>query len=172
MLTIPLLIDLLKEEDFRTRFLAMNCLAQFDRTASDAVPALLTNFTTYWGLIRQSAAIAVSRISPERAADEVVPSLLLDLQDSKPLTRNRALETLAQLQDRPPGIIPVVSAALDDRDNRVQLKAILLLADLGPAAKEAVPKLIALTKNPDAQIRQESTAALNKIDPAWRNLRR
>jgi HEAT repeat protein len=170
VLAMPVLIEAMDDTELSVRFQAGGCLAQFGPAASNAIPVLRTNFSSFTGLLRESAAVALSHISPEITAREILPALLQDLRDSKPFTRNLALAALAQFRDRPPAIIPPVIDALDDTDERVRRKAILLLGNFGSAARDAIPKLIVLTKNSNRQIRQDTTNALDKIEPAWRNL--
>jgi HEAT repeat protein len=131
------------------------------------MPALLIGFAARDYRIKQNAAIALSKISPETTAKEVIPVLLRDLQDSRSNFRNGALINLSQMHMLPDVLIPVFITALDDSDNTVRMNAIHALEWFGPESKAVVPKLISLTTDQNPFVRQYATNALEKIEPAW-----
>ena len=64
-------------------------------------------------------------------------------------------------------VAPAVSAlveALQDSEDDVRLRVTMALGQIGPAAKEAIPALIALVKNANIEIRVAAMNALELID--------
>jgi len=167
-LTVPALIEALKDAEMAVNCAAANSLGRFRDRATNAVPALLTNFSSRDYRTKQSAAIALSKISRETSAREVIPVLVQELSDSRAGFRNTALLTLSQMQDVPDLVIPPIIEAMDDNDRMVRNNAIRMLGRFGAAAKAALPKLIALATNQDTQVRTNAVAALERIEPSWK----
>jgi HEAT repeat protein len=169
-LAIPALIDALKDSDVGVQLYAARSLGSFGDRATNAISSLLVNFTAKDYRTRGSAAIALSKISPEITAKQVVPSLFRQLEDTNSW-RNGALVDLLQLNLEPDVMIPHLIKALDESngsDNSFQVNAIQGLGKYGPAAKVAVPKLIPLLADENYFVREHATNALDKIEPGWR----
>jgi len=143
---------------------AADSLGRFGEQASNAIPELLANFVARDYRIRQRAALALSKISPEITVSKVMPVLLGELKDSRADFRNTALLTLLQIHEEPELAIPAVIEAIDDSDRMVQGNAVRSIGRFGPAAKAAVPKLIRLTNDPDRALSQLAIESLKKID--------
>jgi HEAT repeat protein len=166
-LAIPPLVDALNDSDIGVEYYAAESLGRFGKSATNAIPALLKSFADRDYRIRQSAATALSKISPEITEKEVVPVLFHQLDDPN-AWHNGALMDLLQLNLKPDVLIPHLIKALDDSDGSdksIQVNAIRALGKFGPAAKEAVPKLIRLQTDENPFVRQEITNALKQIEP-------
>src|SRR5207249_1312423 len=128
-----------------------------------AIPPLLGAFAIRDYRIKESAAVALSKISRDTTEKEVVPVVLDLLKD--PNWRNSAVGILGRMQDEPDLVTSAIIKALDDTNMMVQGNAINFLGKFGPQAKAAVPKLVSLTTDPDSDVRECAVRALEKIDP-------
>ncbi len=97
------------------------------------------------------------------AAKAATPALLRALQGSDPAVRATSATALGKIQADPVTVIPLLIKYLDDRD--IDESAALALADYGPSAKGAIPKLLQLSKIPDKDLHRAVMEALAKIDP-------
>ena len=142
--------------------------------------------------VRYLAASSASRVGAK--AGEAVPGLLKMLHDPDPRLQNMAMEALGKIgpdarkaglaelaKDRPPSSspnstnerepdpadgdrLPTLIQDLKDEDLNVRLKALRGLGKLGPAAKEAVPAMVAAMKA-DNQVAFDAVEALGNIGP-------
>jgi HEAT repeat protein len=165
-LAVPALTKALTDPDRGMQWIAVVSLGDFGERATNAIPGLVAVFLfppdDY--TVKEEAALALSKISPETTAKQIVPRLLQDLKDSNGAIRNDAVETLGEMKGQADLVIPGLIGALDyakQDDNN----AIEYLASFGPAAKAALPKLRSLTNDPDPELRAEAIRALQQIDP-------
>ena len=171
-IVIPALTEALNDSDVGVQLYAAQSLGSFGGRATNAIPALLVNFAAKDYRTRQSAVAALSKISPEITAKEVVPVLFRQLEDPSGY-HNEVLIDLLQLKLnlKPDVMIPHLVKVLgesDGNDKSVQMNAIRGLGEYGPAAKAAVPNLIPLLADENYFVRQDATNALDKIEPGWR----
>lgn len=176
----------------RVRRLAVDALGQIGASAKDAVPAITNLLSINDPETTAAAATALGHIgvrAPETiralaksasSADESVarasiraltelrlnspswiPFLTKQLAEGRPSVRAEAMSALAEQGE---AAVPALTAAL--QDPRSQYWAVLVLGEIGPAAKDAVPALAnALdTAAPDARI--EILLTLAKLGPA------
>jgi HEAT repeat protein len=61
--------------------------------------------------------------------------------------------------------VPALIESLKDRSDQVRVSAAIGLASFGDQAKDAIPALQALQRDPDAKVREVATIALSRIDP-------
>jgi HEAT repeat protein len=176
-LAIPALIEALADPTGSVSFYAANSLGKFRSRATNAIPALLLDFESpelnYNK--RNSAAVALSKISPDFCAKKVIPVLIREVRESRGVLQvpgsqsaNMSLIALGQMQDEDDLVIPVLIEVADD-SNYHQIdrgNALRCLGGFGPFAQSAVPKLSGLTNDPDVEVRAEALRALQKIDPA------
>lgn len=110
---------------------------------------------------RADAATRLGDFGP--AAKAATPALVRGLQGNDAPVRAASAEALGKIQADPPIVIPLLIKCLDDE--LVNEAAALALADYGPPAKAAVPKLIKLSTVPDKDLHRAVVLALTKIDP-------
>jgi HEAT repeat protein len=79
--------------------------------------------------------------------------------------RLTAIDVLGQLVDEPDQVVPVLTDALHDPTNLVQIRAALGLGNFGPAAKTAVPALVKSLKGAGPNVGEWAAKALKAIDP-------
>jgi len=165
-LAIPALTKALSDRQEGVDYYAAQSLGDFGQRATSAIPALLTNFASGDYRNKDSAALALSKISPVTTEVEVIPVLVRDLQGSRNGSGNMSLITLGQMTNEADLVIPAIIGATDDANQMVRGNAAGILGGFGPAAKAAVPKLVRLTNDPDIWVRDRAVGALKKIAPA------
>jgi hypothetical protein len=167
---IPLMADALSRRGDQITITAAKALAGAESAAATAVPQLLEVVTRDgddWD--RKCAIIALGRIGPE--ARPALPALLSIFRngDDNQLDAARAICKIdpSKMDEIIPFLIEIISAQrVDGKPNRPLdhgfFFALDLLADLGPAAKEAIPALIL---NLLGGARIPAAWALVQIDP-------
>ena len=165
-IAVPALTQALTDPEEGVDYYAAESLGSFRERAASAIPALLANFASRDYRNKDSAALALSKISPDIAAKEVIPVLIHDVEVSQNGSGNMSLITLGQMKDQPQLVIPALIEATDDSNQMLRNNAIRSLGSFGPAAKAAVPKLTSLTNSPDSQTRDDAVHALQKIEPS------
>jgi len=173
-LAIPALIAALTDPMEGVVYYAALSLGEFRERATNAIPALLLDFRSPDYRNRDSAALALDKISPEICAREVIPVLLRDIKDERgrpqsggAQTANMSLITVGQMKDSAALVIPAIIEVIGDTHYREidRNNAVSLLGGFGPAAMAAVPKLNSLTNDPDIRVREQAIRALQKIEP-------
>ncbi len=161
--TITALIDRLpKEKDAAVRKEIVKTLASFGMTASAADSAVADLLQDKNVEVRQSAAIALGRISP--AADRVMPKLLKAAHDPDSSVRCHAIHALGALGKPAISAIPeLIDILKNDNVADVRLAVIEELASFGPDAKAATDVLQVATKDGRGAIREAAQEALKKI---------
>ena len=97
------------------------------------------------------------------AAEAAVPMLFQTLQGQDKALRGPAAISLGRLHARPDEVIPILIHYLEVEDLRED--ATKGLGEYGSLAKAAAPKLVALLKVPDKDLRHAIREALPQIDP-------
>jgi HEAT repeat protein len=144
---VPTLLKCLQMDDAYYRREAMYALGGIGIAHPDVLPALrsrLTQKDSAWD--REAAARALTRIGLEARA--AVPDLLavLAIIDVKSPGNETSsiLEALARIDPTAKGVVPAMTAILQNKEAKRELRQLVVftLAEMGPAAKEAVPALI------------------------------
>ncbi len=157
---VPELTKLLTSGDANTRAHAAHALGKIGKAALPAAGALAKLITDEKPAVRYAALDALGEIEP--GPEMVVPLMIASLGDQNPAVIREALHALA---DRGPSIVPAMIEAL--KDDRTEYWALLVLQTIGPDAKEAVPAIIEVLKEPDEPWqRMEAAITLGKIGPA------
>lgn len=105
-------------------------------------------------------AVARGLGSKGSAAKEAAGPLLLALQDKYPAVRAAAEEALIGI-GKP--AVPVLVKGLKDSEASMRMRCARILGKIGPDAKDAIPALMAATKDPDTVVYTEAKIALTKI---------
>lgn len=182
---VPVLVDMLEQEDHEVRFKALLALvAMKPGEAAAAAPALeLTWLNEKTGLHAELAYRALVK-ADEDAAIRRLMTMLEPAESTK--NRRRAASALGRLGPKKVAI-EALRVALDDEDRDVRSQAAralwqiqrqvdtkLLLTlfqgevweDLGPEAQAAVPGLLQALQSPDETIRLPATLALGHLGPS------
>jgi HEAT repeat protein len=75
-----------------------------------------------------------------------------------------AQQTLQEIAVRSPLVVPALNQALADSDRVLQIRAARILAEIGPSAKESLPRLQELARLEDRELRFAAAWALWRID--------
>ena len=180
------LLAALKSPDQAARLSAIDQLGAAPAQAAAAVPALTGLLQDPSADIRGHAAHALGRLGD--AAKVAAPELVKLATDADATVRRKALDALRQLRPGPQVTVPLFAKLMADADAPVRLRAMhaladageeavpfliealknekaaywacLVLRDLGPKAKAAVPALIERLADPRPEIRREAILAL------------
>lgn len=134
----------------------------------EGVAVLLQALTNQDFMLRYSAANALQEAGSD--FDQVVPALLevVKIGGSKKenlLLRGAAAVALVRLHKQPDLVVPVFSEFLTSPDAGERSWGATLLKGFGPDAKAAVPLLLKLRTDEDADVREKAEKALKEISP-------
>ena len=156
---VPALLKLLQSSNPHIRAHAAIALGQMRKAALPAVVALAKMVTDPDASVRSAALDALAEIEPGKKL--VVPLLLEALKDQKGAVVKRAVHALAK---RGKDIVPAMIQAL--KDDRTEFYALLVLHEIGPDAKDAVPAICdVLHEANEPYQRQEAAMTLGMIGP-------
>jgi HEAT repeat protein len=134
---------------------ALGRLRAEDQAALTAVVARLTDPDA---MVRRAATGALLNIKADR--NRVIPLVIKALEDADPAVVMPALHTLAE---GGASVVPALVEALGHKEARYW--ASLVLAEIGPAAKDAAPALAKILSDERPEVRLEALVALGEIGP-------
>ncbi len=155
---VETLIAQLKDNDPEVRAHSARALGMIGNPAVVAAEPLAELVADEDATVRRMAVGALANIKP--GADQVVPLMIKMLSDADPQVLALATHSLAEAG---PSVVPAMIKAMEDE--QTVYFAILVLAELGPDAKEAVPALAQALSHEDAEVRHEAAQALRAIGP-------
>ncbi|MFO0819415.1 MAG: HEAT repeat domain-containing protein [Pirellulales bacterium] len=162
----------LDDPDVRTREAAASALGRLGTVASPATASLVKHLADDDVEVRRRVRWALSQLGPQWRHDPHLPSVLprlVELLDDPQLERRLAsLDALDFLGPAAASSAMRVAAALDDRDPRVQMKAIECLGKIGPLAEPALPALAKKSMSPSQRFAAEK--AMSEIRADWRQI--
>jgi HEAT repeat protein len=171
---------------------AIDGLAALGDKAADAVPTLTQLLSDNSANVRAHAAYALGRVgAPAKSAAAALTSLI---KDNDEVVRRQAIKALTAIKPGPDVMIPLVTRLLEESDAGVQMRivqavseagaaavpaliqalqnersaywACLMLRQMGPDAKEAVPALTARLSDARSEIRREAALSLGALGPS------
>jgi HEAT repeat protein len=186
------LIGALKSPDATTRLSAIDQLGAQGAKSAEAVVPLTALLKDDSAVVRARAAIALGEIGqPAKGASSELVSLL---KDDDPSVRRQAVRALGAIRPGPKIMIPLFVKLMEDLDPGVRVRvlgavaeageaavpgliealkndkaaywACVVLRDIGPAAKAAVPALAEKLTDPRPDIRREAVLALGAMNQA------
>lgn len=171
---VPRLLELSRSPDVATRRRAVFYLGDIGPPAELAVYELLTLLSDSDAVVRFRAAEALAAIDPD-ASEPAIPILqqsVINPELEFPL-RSTALALLAGLD---PGTdakaVPALIEGLHAKDRTTRAESILLLKQIGTAAKPALPVLTEIWRNAKDSNSLSAGEAIRQIDPmAWEGAR-
>jgi HEAT repeat protein len=150
----------LKSPDAAARARAAEALAEMGPAAKSAAADLAALVKDPDAKVRRQMIKALVAIRPGIEVGRKVFASLME--DEDPGVRLRAMSALA---DAGPGAVPLMVESL--KNEKVAYWACLVLRDMGPDAKDAVPALTEALGSKQPQVRREALLALASIgDPA------
>lgn len=168
----PVLIEILKGEDFELASIAAQTLGLIGPSASDAIPALISAldreeeignteefiFRSYEPL-PNTATFALGKMG-QRA----VPQLRELLSNSEQPRQTRALVALGEIGEEAKAAVPHILPLLQSPDKKTQLLAAITLGKIGAESEAVLPILIPALREVDrAEIRTEMATALGGL---------
>ncbi len=156
---VPALIELLKNDSGPTvRAAAARSLGYLGDPTSDAVPALINAIVDKDPRVRRSAVAAIHRIHP--GPKIVLPLFVKVLGDADPATVAQALASVSELGAK---VVPPMIEAL--KNEKARYWGLLVLADIGPAAKDAVPEIKKSLSDSKVEVAMQAALTLAAIGP-------
>jgi HEAT repeat protein len=147
-----------------TRVEALSLLSDLGADAAAAVPELVKQLEHGEPSRHDQIVDVLGRIGP--AAADARPALLKLLEGPQPQLTDVVLRALQAIgPGEPRRILPPLLARMKKDTRRGWQPALLILADLGPAATDAVPWLVERLNRSEAYDRMEAAQALARIDP-------
>lgn len=155
------LTSLLKDASADVRAHAAKSLGEIGEQARSAAPALLSLLKDDNPTVRRQAVKALGAIRP--GPKVMIPLFVQLMKDSDPGVQMRILSAVSEAgQSAVPGLIGAL------KDDEVAYWACVVLRQIGPAAKEAVPALAEKLKDSRPDIRIQAILALGAMDDAAR----
>jgi HEAT repeat protein len=156
---VPALAALLKDPSPKVRAYTALTLGEIGAPAKPAVPALVLLVADSDKTVRLQALGALARIKPGPRV--TVPLFLKLLKESDPAARQHALNALADAGEK---AVPFLLVAM--KHEKATYWCCLVLRQIGPAAKDAVPALTELIGDKRPEVRREAILALAHIGDA------
>ncbi|MGD9723781.1 MAG: HEAT repeat domain-containing protein [Pirellulales bacterium] len=153
------LVNLLKAKSPTVRAYAARSLGSLGEMAKDTAPALIELGTDADPLVRREAVRAVLAIKPD--PNITMPLVAKLLREADPGVRLQILQAAAEAKG---AAVPRLIGALDN--DELAYWACIVLRDIGPDAKDAVPKLVEKLQDRRPEIRREAILALAAIGSA------
>jgi HEAT repeat protein len=162
------LMELLRSPDSASRVAAASALRRLGPKAAPAVPRLIELLDDPDEQVVTYALSALSEIG--EAARAAVPRVieLCNVHRTEAGIGFGAANALAKIGRDDPDAIAAVIARIDSKDRDVVFNAVSRVAEIGPAAGAAVPRLVALYKHRNShwQFRMHLLEALAALGPA------
>lgn len=189
---VDALVQAAKSGAEASRVKAIDQMAALGEKAADAVPSLTQLLSDPAANVRAHAAYALGMIGS--AAKPAAAALANLLRDNDETVRRQAIKALATIRPGPQVMIPLVTRLIEDSDPTIKVRimhavseagtaavpaliealsndkaaywACLILRDMGPEAKDAVPALTAKLKDERPEVRREAALALGAMRDA------
>lgn len=157
---VPQLIEALGDENGTTRRMAAYALAAIGAPAVSALSEALQHTED---AVRVEATYALAQIGD--AAKPAISALMERTKDECAEVRRYLAEAFGSLgATAAPAVPQLTDMVADDDDKQVRFEAALALAQIGPAANDAVPVLAKALWDEDRYVRDNTIHALKRID--------
>ena len=151
--------DLLKDKSAKVRAHAALALGAIGSAAKDSAPALAELLKDPDDTVRRTALRAIRAIHP--GPKVMIPICTKLLEDPDPAIRGRILNAIAERGvEAVPGLIEGL------KDDKAAFWALIVLREIGPAAKDAVPAITEKLKDKRPEIRREAVLTLGALGEA------
>lgn len=163
---IPDLVAMMKEPIGQDNSIPQCAMGVLIKIGAKAVPGLVEALANDNPQVRAYATEALGAIGePARGA---LPQIKNMLKDSDGYTRGVAALAVWKFEpDQVDLVVPVLLQGLKQKDAwKVRLDSVVILGQIGPAAKQAVPALADMLQDIHDDIRQSAAAALARMGPA------
>jgi HEAT repeat protein len=171
----PTLVQATQDPESTVRVAAVKALGRTAQGTQDAIPTLISALTDENAEVRAAAANSLTETWRWMVPSRGPAQIQSPARDEK--TGQARQRGQGAAPERPSGglgppyaalaqkAVPVLTTALQDRDDRVCAHAAEALAETGPLAESAVPELTKVLQRPDSNARLQATLALCNIGP-------
>jgi len=161
--SVPVLADRAQNDaDPKVRLACLYSLQKVASSPGEVFPALLVALEKDRDAeVRRTAAKRLGDLGAD--ASEAIPALASILGSTEPELAVTAAEALKKIGR---GAVPELIKQLSSPRTEAKLRAIAVLVQFGPGAKEALPALRILAEKGEPAIRGEATDAISRIAPA------
>ena len=157
---VPQLIETLKDENGSTRRMAAYALAAVGAPAVSALSEALQHTDD---AVRVEATYALAQIGD--AAELAIPALIERAKDENAEVRRYLAEAFGGLGTTAAPAVPALTDMVaSDEDGHARFEAALALAQIGPAANDAIPVLVNAFSDENRYVRDNAVLALKRID--------
>lgn len=161
---IPILIELLRDQDEYIRASAAEALSRIGAEPKVIVPLLIELLGDSSENVRYSAVNAIGEVGPEAAV--AAPALVeLIKRHDEVVRRGGIANTLKEIKADGQLVVPALISLLKDSNQETYYRSSIIetLAEVGPEAKQAIPILIESLNDKENVIREGSATALAEI---------
>lgn len=158
----PALHSLLDDSDRHTRVFAAGALWKLEKCAG-VIPLLIASLEHSGEHVAEAATNYLGEIGPEARA--AIPHLETTVKNGTSERRIGAARALWKITRESDPLVPIFIEALSHKHWLVRFSAVSALAEIGPAAKEAIPALLALRKDEDPSVRHFVLRTIAQIEP-------
>ncbi len=161
---IPDIIAKLANPDIKVKQQAVQELSKFGDEAKPAVPALMKCLTVGDVAFRQEVLALIKKLGGTPGRDDVALLATLAADKTFPEGRLFALDGLATLGAAAKPALPALIAMLTEKDAVQKRKAILVIGQIGPDARDQVFKqFVEFLRDPDKETAKAAGEALPKL---------
>ncbi|MHC4405315.1 MAG: M56 family metallopeptidase, partial [Planctomycetota bacterium] len=161
------LIDALEDSNPRVRLTAAAYLGRLGKDASEATPSLLAALDDVDPEARVEAAHAILLVCPKGAERKRAADVVLEAVDDKVFMAQvrafSALEAFGPEESWSTPLLTTLATSTSIPQPRFRLAAINALGNIGSAATESIPALVALLEDDHWEIRQNARDAITRI---------
>lgn len=156
----------LRDADYcEMAILGFHCLGN---VAKPAVPSLMKLLHSDKLPLRLAAYQALGAIGP--SAEEAVPSIIEGISDPQYPVRWNSIAALGRIHKRPELVLPALFPLLSqpttgESERQIIMLTLGSLGKYGAQARAAIPAILPLISNDDAEIRTSARSALDQIEP-------
>jgi HEAT repeat protein len=158
---VPALADRVSDKDSAVRLAAVNTLIAARVQAVGALKPLIAALRDENERVANGAAVALGGIGLNAAS--AVPALVDAAYDPKSPIRPAAVSAIGTIQSQHDIAVPTLIAALNRDETRAN--AFYALGILGTTAKDAVPAIMAVSRDAKGAIRPDALYVLSIMDP-------
>lgn len=155
---VPALVKALGDEDASVRGHAAFALGEIGDHGAAVVNGLFALASDHEAIVRRAALRAIRSLKlPHKV---LMPKMVAALKKAAPADAAAAVATIAEAGEE---AVPFLTECLSHKD--AAYWACLALADMGPAAKAAVPQLVKIEQREEPEVRLQALVALGQIGP-------
>ncbi|MCI0343613.1 MAG: HEAT repeat domain-containing protein [Planctomycetales bacterium] len=158
---LPKIRARLSDPDSRIRAQALHTLIAAGGLSSDVMEVLRSHLDSGDPASRVEILREFRFVRP--SSGELVALFRELLEDAMRAVRSHAAVNLARQGVRDPALVPVLLEGLNDSDWQLRGSAADSLGGLGSLAREALPALEALRRDPEKSVRESASRATNRI---------